>query len=208
MLNAVIKEPNRLLDTLLLLTPPLLSDYRPGTRVCVLSTRVMVEVLSYFGYTAKPWPCRVVAMNAVAARGMRDGWSWPDIFAAGGFSLGQTGSGAVRYQNGTWIWDGHLVTTIEGLVEEEEPVVGLLDACLGDYARPEQGVHTAPLRAQVSPRLMASGQRIPVPLPANGVVLYEPIHADAWTTAPDWTERSRWSPLAAKLIRTLSKDLR
>ena len=185
---------------LLRLGPPLVKAIYSDTRVCVLSARVAIEVLHYFGVDARPFPCRVVAMNAIAAEGFVAGMSWPDIFEAGGYSLGQMGKGPLPGKR----WDGHLAALVEHYcVEDGEKGALLVDFSLADLNRPDKGVHTAPLRATVPQRLIDDGTRIVLPLPEGGIAMYEPIEDNYWRQAPDWVDTKRWKPLVAQIIRAL-----
>lgn len=192
-------NPEDLIDGVLKATPLLLAAAHPGRRVCVLGTRVVIETLSYFGVTARPWTCRVVVLNEIAAVGFLQGRPWPDIFADGGMSIGQGGSGGFKEDGVTW--DGHLVALVDDWPEGELTGTLLVDSSFKDYARPHLGIHTFPLRATV-PREMIT-KRVVLPLEANGIAMYEPIQSDLWRTAPDWVEESRWRPIVGELVRML-----
>jgi len=196
---ATILADHDVLTRLLVIAPPLIAAERPGARLCVLSTRVVTEVLTYFGYNASPWSCRVVAMNAIAARGYAQGLPWPEIFAAGGWTLGQSGTGVVTRAK-DFRWDGHLAVIVNDITPN---TAVLADACLGDYHHPDRGVITAPLLALVPHPRLEAGKRLPFSLAAGGLLIYEPIPSDVWRSAPDWTTRSRWAPVVSALIRAL-----
>lgn len=190
-------------NDLLRLAPPRIAAQYPDTRVCVFATRVAVEVLRYFGVPAKPWPCRVVAMNAIAADGYGEGRPWAETTAAGGYTLGQSGSGQLLDGQG-FRWDGHLVALVEKWGEEEgQEAALLLDLSFGDLDRPEKGVHTAPMRAMVPQRLIDRKERIHIPLAEGGIAAIDSMTNSLWRNAPDWRVEGRWRPLVADLIRAL-----
>jgi hypothetical protein len=185
---------------LLQLGPPLIAARTPGKRVCLLAARVGIEVLRYFGLMPKPFPCRAVGMNDIAVDGLAKHQSWPEIFAAGGHSIGQAGSGVLPDGH----WDGHLAVLIERYcVEDREEGALLVDLSLGDLNRPERGIHTAPLRATVPQRSVTRQERLFLPLAEGGIVMYERIPDTSWRDAPDWRESRRWNPIVAALIREL-----
>jgi hypothetical protein len=142
---------------------------------CIASTRVLIDVLDYFGVVARPVPMRVLAFNAEAyplftgGVGVAD---WPDS----AWSVGIAASG--KHKPGRW--DGHLVAFTS---------THLLDASLDQMSRPARGI-----------KLTGGAFRLPSEHDSavlqwqrtDGVVLiYERIEDNYWRRSGNWSRRTR-----------------
>ena len=140
---------------------------------CIASTRVVIDVLDYFGIVARPRPVAAVAFNPEGYQLFLKGVpleEWPKS----AHSVGVKGTGPHVGDR----WDGHLVAVNE---------THLFDASLDQMSRPEQGI---PLEASVfvMPAEVTSDQvwweR------ADGVVvIYGWISDGAWRRSKNWSRR-------------------
>lgn len=160
---------------------------------CIASTRILTEVLRYFGYASEPLPCTTLVFNAAgydyATREVPTD-QWP-IEA---HSVGAVGSG--RYRPETNAWDGHLVAIVDGR--------WLADPSLDQFARPQRGINVDPVVLDISDwhdRSRANHwQR------EDGVVIaYQAMrNPGPWRNAPDWSGKGNmrlFKPAIAAAIR-------
>lgn len=99
---------------------------------CIASSRVLSEVLRYFGYTSEPFPVSVCAFNKAGFErlntGDHDVANWPEE----AWSVGIQGSGVSKDNR----WDGHLVLLVDGR--------WLVDPSLDQVSRPQRGIELHP----------------------------------------------------------------
>lgn len=173
------------------LVGPLLEAEFERRDLCILATRVAIEVAAYFGIDAKPVPVKVIVYNAAFARHVAVNFedvedrgspsTWGDNSWSVGVGMGRP------HEPGRW--DGHLIA-VAGDV-------------FGDYSiqqveRPQYNIQTGP--AVVGPYTppMWKAEN------ATGTVIeYSRIEAKEWRNAPDWKDAARRRPVVGKLIREL-----
>lgn len=176
--------------------PRILEDYLPSS--CIVSTRVSIEFLRYFGVRAAPRAVLAEAMNPAAVEFvLAHGWeavhsdSGKSCAAAGGWMVvtdNESGPpGTVDESNG---WRGHLVAMIEDDY--------LLDLSADQMARPLKNLLVpGPIFGPVSrwPEAYA--------LEGGAVVRYDDLGAarkSPWVESRDWRVEGRWRPIVSDLI--------
>jgi hypothetical protein len=112
----------------------ILKRYRPDS--CIASTKIAIDVLSYFAIEAKPMVVRMLAYNALAweavSRQEQPDWD------AGAWSLGLGFPGDPPDPTK---WDGHLVAVSKEIVEGQ---VCILDLSMDQASRPHKQMTMEP----------------------------------------------------------------
>jgi len=174
------------------LIAPMLEAEFERRDLCILATRVAIEVAAYFGIEATPVPVKVILYNATFARHVAANFedvedrtnpaSWGD----GSWSLG---CGLGR-PNKFGRWDGHLIAVADGWFG---------DFSISQAERLQYDIVTGPaLVGPYSPPMWrAVGEH------TGTVIEYSRIADDTWRGSPDWKDAKRRRPVVAKLIRTL-----
>jgi hypothetical protein len=164
---------------------------------CVASTRVVIEVLDYFGIRAKPQPVRLRIFNPEATRLVAAGVELlPEHKDAGAWIVEVEGTGRMTAgADGRRRWDGHLVAVA---INPAGPDVAI-DLSLDQASRPQRNIRLEPTSF-----VLPDGWRDrPFGIEQNGcTIAYTAIDSGNWR-AGDWTERNRWSPAAAEIIRNI-----
>jgi hypothetical protein len=158
--------------------------------LCVLATRVAIDVAAYFGVQAAPMPVKVVLYNAAFARHIADEFAGVDradvaSWGDGSYSVG-IGYGAPERAGA---WDGHLIAVADGWFG---------DFSIQQAERVQHHIVTGP--AVVGPIIEP---RWNVANDAGVEVDYMCIHDDRWRKAPDWKDAARRRHLAGRIIRAL-----
>lgn len=140
---------------------------------CVASTRVLTDVLQYFGHSSEPLPVTVVAMNEGALEQLHQGVpveDWPQD----AWSVGVVGTGVSENKR----WDGHLVAIVDGK--------WLVDPSLDQASRPQRGLKLDPCVLDAT-SWTDKAQRATW-RSENGIVLvYQQMtNPGNWRSSPDW----------------------
>jgi len=168
-------------------------EYEYGQRdLCILATKVAIEVAAYFGVKATPVPVQTLVYNAAFARHAADGFqgvdrsnvaSWGDD----SWSIG-VGFGSPRRALG---WDGHLLCVADGW---------FADFSIRQMERLEHDIVMPPaLVGPYQPPSWKAERR-----DGSVTVEYRLLQNEDWRNAPDWREPKRRRKLAAKVIRVLT----
>ena len=171
--------------------------YRAET--CILSTRIGMAVLEYFGVSARPRAVSVMVFNA-------EGWKlyWEAMKAGSApdwgshptaWSVGVGGSGVSTWdpvQQRTK-WDGHLVIETSDV---------LVDLTLDQAERPERGIFAGPTVLPLHSEWHTEGTLL-LENPHGNILLYQAIDDLNWRQAPDWKQYDK--RIAGDLIRIISK---
>lgn len=117
-----------------------------GERSCIVTSRVLLEVLDWLGTPGKPVPVAVMAFNEAGWQAAS--WDRPEQrlpveqWPPQAWSVGVNGSG--RSEASTNGWDGHLVVVVSYRGRD-----WLLDGSLDQLSRPQRGIELAPLVTEV-----------------------------------------------------------
>ena len=151
----------------------------PGVGCCILTTRIVIEVASYFGISVSPLAVRMVVYNRACAE---------DPKGYGSYSL-RCGFGARPGR-----WNGHLIAVVGNTfgdfsvqhAERLERQIITGPALVGDYygwqgwtAVNEHGTHFE----------------------------YHSTGDTSYRQKPDWKDEKRRRPIVAKVIRALKSPL-
>lgn len=159
----------------------ILEKFEPAS--CIASTRIGLEVLRSRGIECYPQATRVEALNPRAVEATKKGQG----YALGTYSLGVEGTGAYDPAGS---WDGHLVIVFKDAKGEV-----LLDLSADQMNRPQHGLRVEP----VAVRLGAKGWPVGLMLPGGGAIAWERIRSRGYRQARDWSTRSRWEDVVAKI---------
>lgn len=160
---------------------------------CVLSVRVLKDVLDYFGIDSRPQAVGVVAFNAegweLAGRNVPQS-EWPPS----AWSVGVKGTGLVEQRERSY-WDGHLVLLVGDI---------MIDPSLDQLARPERGINVAPTAFAIPPDTdtrASFGYSRP---DGGGSLLYSFLDLPpTWRNAPDWQDGRDLRQIVARTIKRL-----
>jgi hypothetical protein len=177
-----------ILERLKIIVPPELLVYRPDC--CILASKLVVDVLSYFGKEARPLMVRVFIANAPLVKRFEAGNPPKDqeelrqaAKEDGSHSIG-LGYG---YTEGKW--SGHLVIVCEG---------EMLDLTLTQANRPAQGIHLEPVLVPVSEDFLAGKTSLVLTINETLVKYHAFPNDHSYQDSPDW---KRFNPLAARIIQ-------
>lgn len=180
-------------------TLPLLSaDLGGKLDLCVLATKVGLDVLRYFGVDAKPLPVVVAALNAPAVDWIESDRELPREYGEDADEFEKSGAWIVQIDERDLgepgRYPGHLVV---GLPGED----AILDLSLGQFARPEKGILVPPGGMFDLPEGFADGRRGLYQLEGGGALVYEARpRSDRFRRGADW---KRKNPYAGALIRRI-----
>ena len=168
-----------------------------GSRTCIITTRVLIQVLEYFGQPARPQPVIVAVINQAAIDYLdQHPGTPPDEWPPQAWSVGVNGTGISN--PATKNWDGHLVALLDDATGEH----WLIDASLDQLSRPERGIELEP--AVLLLNRPWDGRRESWTSP-YGALIYEatPTPGD-WRHSPDWrSQRAQVQRVAGAAIRRL-----
>lgn len=166
----------------------ILRHYRRDS--CLASTRIGIEFLRHFGYTARPLAVRVEIANAEMLRCQAEGIPDDQALEQGAWVVGIDGSDVIEGSG----WDGHLVFTVEGYV---------MDLSLDQASRPAKGIELSPLLAEIPPHWPQK----PMGWMMNGsLVAYQEFgRTSRFRQTNDWRRESAWAPIVGKLVRNFKK---
>lgn len=151
--------------------------------LCILATRVALDVAEYFRIPARPVAVRAIAYNAEFAARVASGGDFSgDWKSDGSYSVG------IGYGKTPGKWTGHLIAAADGV---------FADFSIGQAEREQYGIITG--RALVGPWTgadlwKASNDR-------GTVVEYQLLADDEYLRAPDWCDRKRRRGIVGELIR-------
>lgn len=176
---------------------PLLDEEFRRRDLCILSTRIAIDVAEYFGIAAAPLTTRAIVANK----------QWTENAERGYFKNG----GAIRgLTDGSWAvgigwnqpgeteqhrWNGHLVA--------------FAHEWFGDFSisaaeRPAYEIFTGAAiigRVSITDKVKAWTASTD-----NGVsVMYERITNEGYRQSPDWKDEKRRRPIVAQLIREIKR---
>jgi len=158
--------------------------------LCVLSTRIVIDVAEYFGIEVTPVPVQTVAYNAPFAKHVANNFEGVDVkdvksWGDDSYSVG-IGFEGVKEERGRW--NGHLIAAANG--------------CFGDFAisqveRPQWNLITG--KAIVGPIHLPKWRCIHE---ATGTVVeYRQSGDEGYRSGPDWHDRARRRHMVGALIR-------
>lgn len=182
--------------------PIILTRFRPDS--CIMSARVALDALSYFGIPAAPMTVRAFVANRRLLKRLGKGQF--DRRRNGEWSVG-IGYGydpnRIDPENA---FDGHLVLI--------SPHVGgetLIDLSLDQAARPQYGIHAKPLAHDMPPGWRENDLCLHF---NSWGVMYRPHTPRAFSPAaadyrlsPDWSIPERRTDLVAKTIEAIENQL-
>ena len=162
--------------------------------LCVLATRIVMDVGEYYGLHVEPVPVQLVAYNAAFASHVENHFLDVDVSHWKPIDGSHSVGAGFGLKNGKatphGYWNGHLIAVCDGW--------------FGDYAisqveRPQHGIHTGP--AIVAPYRGAAMWQ----LSQDGTTIeYNRIEDDGFRNGPDWRDKNRRRRLVGPLIRTLN----
>lgn len=159
----------------------ILKSYRKDS--CIASTRIGVEFLRAFGYSARPVPVKQTILNGPMKETIDRKLDEP---LEGSYILAIEGTDHMGEDGG---WDGHLIFTIED---------NLVDLSLDQATRPHKGIFLEPLVG----KLHDEWPKEPVGFQLGEIFVgYQLLEGQNFRKAGDWNRRQRWSPIVGKLIR-------
>jgi hypothetical protein len=165
---------------------------------CILSTRIGIAVLEYFGVDAMPLSVRAGFMNREAIELMDAGHPESDVGKVGGSWGVGIGVGIEGDRPGHW--DGHLVIRAADYI---------LDLNSGPASRPQRAIPVpASLVLRIPPDFITGQEQYAWPLDHDVTAVYKHTPAnDGWRKSPDWTGDDRHRATAGRLIRVLRDTL-
>lgn len=193
-----------------------LTEY--GIDSCVASTRILIEVLDYFGIHAQPVEAQVAVFNAEATAILRtDGL---DAVADAVAAYSPTSPG------GPWTLGVGVLTrgpmAVSGRIPPGDPRdVGhlvaiaptldlLLDPSIDQATREHKDLIVPPLVVRDVLWSSEPGHRIPVVVPmpgGEGVCLYEPVATGRYTASSNWVMTAANKRLAGAAIRDVRAQI-
>lgn len=192
-------DPQPLFEALAPLVAPEVERVFQRRDLCILSTRIAIEVARYFGVDAQPTPVQVILYNAPFAKHVACDFTdvedpaHPETWGDESWSVG-IGCGAPARIGG---WDGHLIALAQGCYA---------DFSISQAERIERNIVTG--EALVGPWDGRSRAWKAVSETTGTVIEYRRIDDDSWRSAPDWRDTARWRPLVGKLVRAASNRKR
>lgn len=142
---------------------------------CIATTRVLLNVLGYYGLPGRPLPVKAAAYNRGAWTWASSGAAaadWPaDAYCVGAGWLGHNRPGQ---------WDGHLVALTPGY---------LVDGFLDQMSRPRRGICLPGPGVFERPAGWdpASSGRLTLQRADGTVLTYEPTRDRHWRQSPGWS---------------------
>lgn len=203
------KRDERVLDLLIEHAPPVVDAYfNPRSRwpsLCVLSTRVGIDVLDYFGVEAEPQPVAVTVGNAtwweVAAR-ISNGWrpTEEELDGSGARYVQVDTEGPGRIQkDGSRGWPGHLVISLRKWSDT------LVDLDIGQFYRPQKSIVVPRAVALgVGPEFWSGKAASFLFEEGTGAVYEQLVPSRSFREGADW---KRKNPITGKVIRRIREEL-
>jgi len=179
-------RPRDLFERLAPLVGPVLEAEFHRRDLCILASRVALDVCDYFGLHAEALPVRTVLYNREFAAAMEAGLRNP-LDAPGAWSVGV--GFPPREPLDRPGWAGHLVVAIDDLFG---------DFSIRQGERLDRGIVTGD--ALVGPRGMNLWRATN---DSGTVVEYRRTDDRAYRTAPDWKDSRRRKPISGKIIRAV-----
>jgi hypothetical protein len=184
--------PMKLFEAMAPLVAPTLEQYFHRRDLCILATRVAIDVAAYFGVQAEPMAVKVMLYNEPFARHMADDFAGVDLndvasWGDGSYSVG-IGCGKPEGDNR---WDGHLIAVASG---------SFGDFNIQQAERLAHNIVTGP--AVVGP---VAGSMWKAVNDTGTVVEYRRIDDDRWRHAPNWKDAARRRQPVGKIIRALKE---
>lgn len=163
--------------------------------LCIMSTRIAIEVGAYFGVTVEPVAVRLMVMNSQFVSHL-DTTPHPTLadlhaWADGSWSVGIGCGKPEPNPNG---WDGHLIAASGGY---------FADFSIRQAERPERNMILGnfvmgPIR----------GRKWVMECPTTGCqLLYERFETEEYRRAPDWKDANRRRRIEGALIRAIRAAL-
>lgn len=188
-MSALAPDKRQILDRLALALGSVLGELQEqhGDAHCILATRVVVEAAHAAGLRAEAWPVHVEVYNRAFTEMLDRGESPAAIEqnpAAWSSQLGFTGAPQDPDR-----LDLHLVAVIEDAV--------LIDPTLDQCRAPEHGVELPHGFFERLPSAFTEGERT-LSYTVNGCAVIYQAHPEGtqYLDTEDWTDQSRWGPLA------------
>jgi hypothetical protein len=163
-------------------------------RGCILATRTAIEVCSYFGVPAEPFPVRVLLYNEPYGRNV-DRYR-AQLLAGEEIQLGpeehSVGIGFGKRDRSQPGWDGHLILISDG---------AFADYSIQQAERTHRGIHTGPWI--VGPY---HGGDCWTASHRGTTLEYQETDNFRYRMAPDWHDPSRIRRVAGRLIRQMRAE--
>ncbi len=160
---------------------------------CLASTRIGIEVLSYFGITGKPLEVTVVAANALAVEQL-DRTGAVDLST----DAWTVGVKAGDRDEGDNAWPGaHMVISVPRMHT-------IVDLSVDQLHRPQHEIEVPrPVAFEAKPEFFTGERAVQIELPKDGRLFYWPVNPPTGTRgSPDWTMRpSERSPNRPEIYR-------
>jgi hypothetical protein len=154
--------------------------------LCIIATRVAIDVGEYFGVEVQPLTVRAVVYNRRYEEKLGSADPFDGDFSDGSWAVG-VGYGKARDAK----WAGHLIASTDELFG---------DFSIGQAERPHRNILTGPgIFGPYAGQEMWQGK-------VNGgetIIEYRRIEDESYRRAPDWRDDSRRRPIVAALIRTI-----
>lgn len=182
---------NEFLDDLIeVARPEILTVLKPDS--CIGSTRIGIDVLTYFGIKAIPVPVRIFVLNAEANRILEETGSYEELAKAvavptkddegGPWTMGIGAPDTIPRPDGEDPnkWAGHLVI---GLPEQSV----IVDLSMDQASRPHKGLDLKCMWYDIDSRwwdLPDSEQRLS--LPGGGVAGVQHLDDESYRKSPNW----------------------
>lgn len=180
----------KLFDRLAPLVAPMIEREWGRRDLCILATRITLDVAAYFDVAAQAKPVKAVAYNAAFASHVEH--SWAEV----GFDAKE-----LEKLDGSWAvgiglslsaepgrFNGHLIAVADG---------EFADFAINQAERPKRGIVTG--TAILGPYAPPSWRCIHAP--TGTVVEYHRFDDESWRRAPDWRDRARRKRIVGSLIR-------
>lgn len=187
--------PRELFEAMGPLVSPALERVMHRRDLCILATRVAIDVAEYFGIKAEPMPVKVMVYNAAFAKHVAAKFTdvadphKPSTWGDGSWSVG-IGYGK---RNEEKRWDGHLIAVADG--------------CYGDFnIQQAERLHYNIVTGTAIVGPYAGEQMWMAENDTGTVVEYVRTQADFWRTAPDWKDPKRRRPIVGALIRAVRQE--
>lgn len=171
--------------------------YEPSA--CILGTRVLIDVLAYFGVEGSALPVRVLVLNQAGAEQMEKGIpisEWPDEAWSVGVDDRNPDNPTVEEARAKWRFPAHLVVQANGY---------LLDPTADQMDRPQRGLRVLGSVAAQLPDDFFDGGYVGLHDPNTGTRMFyspSPLRPHTWKSAPDWTKDHKRKPLVAAAIKS------